>query len=319
MSAIDTVSAESLQNYTRKFSDKIADRAFYQFESAEIANVIDDVKGEIVLTDIVISDLSKRANPNFRPLANRIKYRPRILKTVAVDVDLEIKPKVLANSYLEGLRKKGQNNTDIPAEGQVMGGLANKIMAEQELAFWQAEETLNPQPDDLLMSLFDGAIKTLKKIRTSGHVPVPVAGGAYTVASIGSNINEMYESLGAEATINGVEAYCSRKNLRLYINYMKSISNSEMPMVKRNAAGIIYGCELENGMGWLYTKQGFGLSNLIFMTQPANIVWGTDDKADAETFKFQGTIKSMQMTLAYRVGLQFFITDEDFLAINDLN
>jgi hypothetical protein len=322
MSALNLTSAEALQNYTRKFHDKLFDRAFYSFSSLRLANLITGVKGQIVLTDLIIGDLSKRANPSFRPLPNIATYRPRLLTTVPVDTDFVLQPKLLANSFLEGMRKAGQNGKDIPFEGQVLGGFVNKIRGEQQKAFWQAvKKTANTTLDDKLIELFDGGIQLMKTIRAAnGYTPIGVQGGTYTAASIGKNMMDMFDSLGAEAKQMGVEAFCSRKNLNLYITYMRGISNGQMPNVMRNKKGVVTAVELENGMGWLMTEEDYGDSNVVFMTQPGNLTWATDELSDSDTFEFKDVIKStIQATLSYRVGMDVRIAEQNYLAINDLN
>lgn len=318
MPAINTTSAEALQNYAQAFWPTLKDRMFFSFNSLEHATVIDGVKGRIVLTDLEIGTLVKRASTSFAPTSNIINYRPRVLTTEAVDVDFEINPKLLASSYLEQFRAKGQNNKDIPFEAQVMGGLANKIRQEMEIAFWQAVPAGTPTATDALKFVFTGAIKLLKDIRTAGLTPVPVSGGVYTIDNIVENLDAMYLTLGAEAIEMGVEAYASRQNLNLYVAALRKRFNFFMPNFKRNAAGIIYAVELNNGVGWLYARAGFGTSNFIGMTQRGNITWGTDDVNDGANFKMVDTIKTIQFTTAMRIGMQIRIAEQDYLAVNDL-
>ena len=318
MEAINTTSAEALQGYAQQFWQTLKTRMFYDFVSLEHFTVIDGVKGQVVLTDLEIGNLVKRASTSFMPSANIIKYRPRTLFTKAVDVDFEINPKLLANSYLEQFRAKGQNNKDIPFEAQVMGGLANKIRQEVEFASWQAEETSTPTATDLLKKVFNGAIKILKMIRAQGHVPVPVPSGVYTIDNIIPHFDAMALTLGAEAFANGVEAHGARHILNMYIAALRKTFPYFQPTYKRDAQGRIIAVELNNGIGYLWTRPGYGASNFVFMTQRGNICYGTDDMNDGSSFKMVDTIKSIQFTTQMRIGMEVQIAEQDYIAMNDL-
>jgi hypothetical protein len=318
MSAINVTSAAELQGYAQEFYDKLKTRMYFGFDSIKVASVIEGVKGRMVLTDLEIGDLVKRASITFQPRPNIIKYRSRVLVTEQVDIDFEINPKVMANSYLEGMRKKGQNGTDIPFEGQVMSGIANKVSSEFENAFWKAEQTTTPAVGDALKKVFNGALKLFKQIRLDGHMPIPVPGGAYNIDNIIPQMDAMFATLTPEAIEFGVEAFASRKNLNLYIAAYKKVNNANMPTVKRNKGNVITAVELNNGVGWLYAPLGFGVSELVIMSQMGNIIWGTDDINDANDFKIKDQIKTIQFTTAARVGMQIWIAEEDYVAINDL-
>jgi hypothetical protein len=318
MSAINVASAEALQNYTRKFWEVLSERMYFGFKSIEHATVLEGVKGQIVLTDLEIGPLLKRASDSFAPSPNIIKYRPRLLTTVALDIDFEINPKKFANTYLEEMRKKGQNGKDIPHEGQVMGGLILKMESEKEDAFWKAKKTATPSPTDLMKLCFDGAIPMMKELRGT-NTPVPVSGGVYTVSNIRQQLRDMFESLTAEAKEMGVEIYMSRTNLYKYVDAYKAAHNGNAPMIIKNKYGVLVGCEFEDGMGKIFCPNGYGTTNFVAMTQRGNIVWATDDIADADSFKFVDQIKTIQFTTALRVGMGLRFGDQDYIAVNDLD
>jgi hypothetical protein len=322
MDSINTVNAELLQGYTRRFSDVLIERAFYGALSLQDFLIITGIKGEEVLTELLIGKLLKRASADFRPRANSINYGARKISTVALDADILINPKKFANSYLESMRQKGQNGKDLPFEGQVMAGLVNKLVEEIEFAIWQAEETSTPNADDLMMLTFNGIIKQCKMIRAgSGYSPINVSGGSYTETNIYPNFKDMFLSLGAEATMDGVIAHGSKSNLFKYIENYKTIHKGIGPelMFTEGTKKMAFAAMLPNATGWYYARPGYGASNLVVMTQPNNFVYGTDDMQDTKNFKVVDQIKSIEMTLATRIGVGIRIDKGDYLAMNDLN
>jgi hypothetical protein len=319
MSAIKLTSAAALQDYTRQFHETLFERAYFGFSALMHATQLDGIKGEIVLTDLQIGDLLKRASPTFQPLPNIINYRPRIMTTVAVDVDFEINPKLLANTYLEGLRKKGQNGKDIPYEGQVMGGLVNKMKDEHQRAFFVGKKSTNPMSSDMMKQCFNGMIEIAKLLRLGGNLPYVVRGGGYTMENIVQEFQNQIMTLGVEALANGAELHCNRKNLFLYMDaYEKQNPNRELVKI-RNAGDVVIGCEMKNGIGKIYSEDGFGTSNMVIATQRGNFVWGTDDATDADGFAFKEQIKTIQFTTQTRIGMEVINGDEDYISVNDLD
>lgn len=319
MSAIQTTSAAALQDYTRQFATELFERAYFSFDALEHARMLDGVKGEVVLTQLEIGNLLKRASTTFAPIPNIINYRPRRITTVAVDVDFEINPKVLANTYLEGLRAKGQNGRDIPYEGQVMGGLVNKMKEEHQVAFFQGSKATTPAASDLMRACFDGMIALGKKFRTDGLVPTAVGGGAYTTSNIVASFQAQAETLGAEVLEEGTEMFCSRRLLLMYIDAYNAANPNRSLMYIRNKAGNVIGTEMANGLGKIYAKNGYGSSNFVLATKRGNFVWATDDASDADGFQFKDQIKTIQFTTQIRVGMDCIFADASYVAVNDLN
>jgi hypothetical protein len=130
----------------------------------------------------------------------------------------------------------------------------------------------------------------------------------------------MYLSLGAEATQMGVIAHGNKANLFRYINNYKKLHYGQSPELLFNDGPkkMAYAAMLPNGSGWYYTRPGYGASNLVVMTQPNNFVYGTDDLSDTKNFKVVDQIKSIEMTLAARIGVGIRIDKGDYLAMNDL-
>lgn len=322
MTAIKTTSAAALQAYTEQFSTELFNRAYWGFDAATEALILEGVKGRITLTDLEISEnIWKRASGDFTPTPNIVNYVPRTLSVVAADADILIEPYKLASSYLDVMKKAGQNVGDIPFEGQVMAGLVIAMSKQMSKTFWQGKETANPQPTDLLNLLFDGYIELCKKARTQGASVVPVPGGAYTKSNVLAHFNSMFEPLGAEAIQNGVVSYSNRKIMTLYHQALSEDNKYFRPEVKRNKAGVIEAVEMKDGIGWLIAKNDYGTSNLVSMTQRNNIVWATDQLADQTAeFEIKEQIKKVkQMSVRAMFGMNLRCVDADYMSINDLN
>lgn len=317
--SINLTSAAALQDFTQDYHDELIGRGFFGFPSLEHTTVLDNVKGKVVLTDLTIGDLAKRASRTFAAQNNIANFKPRILTVDACDIDFEIFPKDFEKTYLGRYRQKGQNNKSIPFEAYIMQRLMRKLKQELEFAFWQGEAAASPAATDLMRQVFNGIKKLVVDIRAGGHNVHAVSGGVYTVDNILPNFASMFESMGAVAEEEGVEAYGSRKVMNVYINAYKKKHNGNAPEVMKNAAGVIMAVMLENGEGWFYCLPGLRSSQMVIMTIKGNLFYGTDDLGDTDGFEFKDQIKSIQYTTAFKVGVGIGIEEEEYFAFNDLN
>lgn len=321
MSAIDVTSARALEDYYKSYQSELNERAFYSFASLDEMTLLQGVKSGTVLTDMVIEKLGKRASSTFRPRANKIKFRPRTLVTKQIDEDLEFNPHIFANTYLDALRKAGQNGKDLPFDSKVFGGIALKLRESIAKATWNAKETDTPSENDDMDLVFDGIHEICKQIRTeAGYAPTPVPTGEFTKDNVLSWYKNAFASLGVEANSEGVVTYVPRSVLTMTLDALIDKYNGVHPyQVLRNKKGLAIGVEMENGMGYIKTYPEKGNSQMVIMTQPGNFVYGTDVIGDYEAFKFQDTIKTIQMTVKFNIGIQARFSAPDYIAISDTN
>jgi hypothetical protein len=319
MSAVKLTSAAALHDFVEDYSEDIIERGFYSFPTLDHMTILDDIKGKIVLTDLLIGDLAKRKSLTFQPTPNIIEFKPRILEVTTCDIDFEIFPAAFEKTYLGRFRQKGQKNKSIPFESAIFSRLLKKLKQELEFGVWNALAAVTPAAGDLLRTVFNGIKKMVVDIRAGGHAVHAVSGGTYTVSNILPNFRSMFEAMGANAEEMGVEAFGSRKVMNIFIDAYKAKHNGNKPEVMRNAAGVIMAVMLENGEGWFYCLPGLKASQMVIMTVKGNLFYGTDDLADTSNFDFKDQIKSIQFTTAFNVGVGIGIEEEEYFAFNDLN
>ena len=181
--SINLASAESFRDYVEDFGTELFGRAYYGFESANIATLHEGVKGKKILTELIMGDLARRWAKNFTPTEDQLNFKPRTLEVSTCKVELQICPQDFESTYLGMFRRKGQNHDDIPFEGYILDKIMKKLAQEFEVAFHQAQKAGTPAAADLMKQTFDGLNKVIADEIAAGYAPVATPGGCLLYTS----------------------------------------------------------------------------------------------------------------------------------------
>lgn len=309
--------AAAFQAYVRDYAPELISKAFFGFKTAMIPgiNLQEGIKGQRILTEVVIASLARKWNRNFESIADAVNFKPRTLSVVPAKVDLSIAPQEFETTYLGTFRRQGQNpGTDMPFEGFIMEKVLAKVAQEIEIAVWRGAVPGSPSSTDALALLFDGYLELVKDLVTGGHAVVAVSGGTYTTNNIISNFEEMFDALSPALQDMPVVACCSMANLKLYKQAYRDLYGK---YVTNDAQGINR-LKLDFGDVTLVGLPGIGSSDRVIMTPAENLVIGFDEFDDTTTFNFEQDKRCIDFWMDFKMGVQIAITDDDFLVVNDL-
>lgn len=311
--SINLASAESFRDYVEDFGTELFGRAYYGFESANIATLHEGVKGKKILTELIMGDLARRWAKNFTPTEDQLNFKPRTLEVSTCKVELQICPQDFESTYLGMFRRKGQNHDDIPFEGYILDKIMKKLAQEFEVAFHQAQKAGTPAAADLMKQTFDGLNKVIADEIAAGYAPVATPGGTLTATSIIPTLEAMWNKLSDAYKPGEIEVYGSYAHTRLYQTAYAAKYNGNKPAV--DAMGRV---RLEFGEGWLKPLPGRSGSDRLIMTPSENLHYGIDAPEDSQIMKFENNKRNVDMWMDFNVGLQVGLVDEDVFVVNDL-
>ena len=309
--------AAAFQAYVRDYAPELISKAFFAFKTAMIPgiNIQEGVKGQRILTEVVIATLARKWNRNFESIADAVNFKPRTLSVVPAKVDISIAPQEFETTYLGQFRQRGQNpGADLPFEAFIMDKLLAKVAQEIEIAVWRGVVPGSPSGTDALALLFDGFMELIRDLVTGGHAVVAVSGGAYTANNIISNFEAMFDELSPALQDMPVVACCSMANLKLYKQAYRELYGKYVV----NEPNAINRLKLDFGDVTLIGLPGIGTSDRVVMTPAENLVIGFDSFDDTTTFNFEQDKRCIDMWMDFKMGVQIAITDDDFLVVNDL-
>jgi hypothetical protein len=309
--------AASFQGYVREYAPELISKIFFGFKTAMIPgiSIMEGVKGQMILTELVVADLVKKWDKDFVSTANALNFKPRTLTVIPAKVDLSFTPQEFETTYLGQFRKQGQNpGADMPFEGYILEKLLGKIQQELEVAVWRAAVPGSPTSTDPLALLFDGFLELTKDLVTAGHGTVAVSGGAYTVNNIIANFEDMFDTLSPALQDMPVVACMSMANLKLYRQAYRELYGKHVVSDPADINRV----KLDFGDVTLIGLPGFGVSDRVIMTPAANLHIGFDQFSDTQTFNFEQEKRAIDMWMDFKMGVQVAITDDDFFVVNDL-
>ncbi len=312
--SINHATAESFQDYVRDFSDQIIGRTFYEGPDLEQATPHEGIKGEEVLSELIVGDLAVRYGKTFESRADQLEFKPKVLKVEKNKVELMITPKDFETSYLGAFRKKGQDDEFIPFEGFIMNRVFSKLRNEIQHAFWRGEAAAAPAATDLLRETSDGILTHAAALQAAGHTVVPVPGGVYTEDNILSQLHDMYTTADAAYQYGlGFNFNMSPANALLAASAY-ALKYQREPVINP----IDHSFSLEFGRGRVVPRPHMAGSNRVLLTDMENLHYGYDDLLDTANFGFQKDIRSIKFWLDFNFGTQIGLTDDDIFVMNDL-
>jgi len=297
--------AASYKAYAEKNYPKILSKLFLGFPLAQICVPHSNVKGKMPLTEIVVGNLVKRWNKTFGATADAVEFQPRTLLTELVKIDLEIYPQEFEGSYLGEMMKPGQNPDELPFQEYVLNSVLAKKNQECEIAGWIGDAAGSPQSTDLLSAVINGFATIARDEATAGNLTA-VTTGALSDDYAVEAFEDVYNALDEAVRVNEVAIICSKAAQTKYIRDYRA----------KHGANTITNSFMQFDLGnvrWV-TSQGTG--DLIMMTPIENLHYGFDMESDA-ALRFENSKRSIAMMMDFRIGFQFGIVSNGFLAINN--
>ena len=75
--SVDFTNVAALQDYIRKFFPELLTKLYHGFPSAQIFSPRAGVKGELVMTELVLGTMAQKWTKLFTPTANNLTFTPR--------------------------------------------------------------------------------------------------------------------------------------------------------------------------------------------------------------------------------------------------
>ena len=311
--SVDFTNAAALQDYIRKFMPELIGKLYHGFPSAQIFTPHEGVKGQLVLTEMILGTLAKFWTKTFNPSADKISFKPRTLTTVPVKVDLQIYPQEFESTYLGMARRPGFQPDDLPFQGFIMDKVMQQIQSELEIAAYQAV-TNSPAAESPLVDLFDGLLKIVADEITANNLTATTT-AAHTTSNAVANAEAVHGALAPVYQRAETVMLCSVAFAKLYLSnyredYGKYIGTDKTDPLKQ--------IRLDFGNCFLVPSIGMGTSSRLICTPRENIHYGYDLEGDAANIRIQQIHRSTDIMVDFKFGVQFGIVHPSILAVNNL-
>jgi hypothetical protein len=304
--SLNLTSAASLQAYVRDYYDVLISKMFMGFPTAQICTPHEGVKGQEVLTELQLGNLIRRYSPTFSVVNNTHSFVPKILTVHKNKVDLRIIPEQFETSYLGRHRQKGQNDMDLPFEGQLLMKSIEKISAEMEIAMWQAVQTTTPSNNDVISQTFNGFAKIISD--NIGDL-APVVSGGLTANNAYTTIEAVFMGLASQYQDAGVDIILNPKTYQLAIQEYRE--KYKFYVARPNGQP---GFDLAANVNYLVLP---GVpDNLIVATPRENLHYGYDSNLDHRIFNFEQEDRSIKIWNQFNIGAQIGIIAPEILGVN---
>jgi len=307
--SIKLTDANALQAYVRDFRKDIIRKLFFGFPTSGIVRLEDNVKGKRVLHNLTIGALAKRYRRSFNPRQDAIKHGQREIETHLIDIDLEVNPTDYEGSYMGQFRQKGQDPKDWPFEAEIIEDVISKAASEMEVAFWQAEKT-GVAVDADMIDVFDGVHKILRDEIAASNL-TPIATGSITNTNAVSSLRALYKDLAPQYQLGNMDCFINPGDAILYLeDYQNKYGATAQAFQNGNT--------LHLDIGAINVHKCPGIKpGALLMTPKENIVYGLDGLDDSRMLNFQDQIKSIQMSMQFRIGAQLGIVDNELISLNN--
>ena len=311
---MDLTSVEALTEYIDDHKDQLITKLLYGFPTADIVSVEENVKGSMVLTNMVVKRLVSGYKRKFTPSTGLIKFAPRILRTYDAGVDMEVIPKDYEGSYMRKYRKKGQDPHDWPFEAEIFDALLNKIGEENEEASWQGEmkDEVDQTPDDWLIEMIDGFHHILADEVALGNLS-PVITGVITNENAVASIRNLYKSLAPQYQMGNMDLFINPGDEILYLEDYQTRHGT-------TAQAFQNGKTMHLDIGDINIYKSAGIKRGAPVMMPKELMYiGFDDLNDSNFIHVMKQIKHYEISIMYKIGTQLALIDNGLIAINEFN
>lgn len=307
----------SFQAYVQEHGTELWSRIFYGFETAQLATVLEGVKGRYTLPLLTVgNDLAKRWTSTFgTENDNKAVLGQRTIVTALNKAEFSFVPTEWESNYMGFLRRTGQDPYDFPFEAFILMKLNEKLRKEMEDAVWNAVAAGSPANDDVLDETFDGFLHILADEITATNV-TPVTTGSITSSNAVAKFRDMWATVDVAYKQAGLAILCSYTDYDNYlINYKDTYHQSPAVVpVASDYNGIQY--EFGGGRTTIIPVPGFGSSRRVIMTPLDNLVIGMDGINDLN-WNVEQNHWTIDIFGAFRVGVQYRTVESGVLVCND--
>lgn len=312
--------AAAVQAFQREFSPDIFAQLYYGSRSASLFDTIENVKGQHILTEYrTLGAKSKRWVSTFNPL-NIGKFSPRTLTVARAKKECTVCPQEFEASYLAQFRKKGQNAKDpldFPFEGFITDINTKELIAEKELAMWQAVSATTPASTDNLDQTFNGWLKIITDALAATEITA-VATGTLTSANILAKIDQMWAAVApaykTSADLVIAMSFANFDMYRLAYDAANRFATSMGPVLGTDYEGIKY--HLGGSRVNIVPFEGMGNSNRVIITPVDNFVIGIDAQEDM-VWNTEFDHRNIDFWTDFCLGVNFKIVRDGILVVND--
>lgn len=310
--SVNFTQAQSFQNYIRIFQEKLLTLLYSGFSTGDLITAHEGVKGEKVLTEMILGTLVHRWRKTFDPTAGAIDFNPRVLTVKPAKVDLQVYPQEYEDSYLGMLRQKGFKVDDFPFQLYVLSQILAKIAEEKEIAIWQGIMTGSAVTDPLT-SLINGFLKQIADGITATDITV-VSTGALTEADIIDQVEAVHSGLSPAQQVATTYGFVSLATYKLYLRAYRDQVSKYTGVIQSNGREMV---KLDFAPAWLVPTVGMGTSSRIIFTDPMNFHHGYDGASDGQTITIEKNHRALDLMIDFKFGAGIGIMKNAILRVND--
>lgn len=314
MSSVKLTTAAALQAYAQDYSEDLMSRAFWSEDVGGYAIGHDNVKGKLILTQMVLGTLGRRWSKAFAPRQDTIEFKPRTLSVEAGAFEYEIYPQDFEGTYLAHLKRtKFRDVENIPFEAFIMQKLMMKQAQEIATAMWQGVAAGSPASTDNLSALIDGWLHQIADAITATDLtPTAVPTGAWTLANIIPTFEAMFETIDTDYQSEEMVFHVAPHLYRLFQKAYRDTYKTNTESVSQGVT------KLDFVNAYLVAHPAMGVSNRVLLTPTENLHYGFDSLNENDVFQFEQDHRKIDFWSDFKFGVQFGFLEDGIVAVNDL-
>jgi len=239
------------------------------------------VQDSLVLSTFEHNSILKPYTGNFDGSVKIGDIVPRTLKVESLVAEIADEPERYRRSYFAAVQA-GLNPNTHPFERWLVETIALIISEDLNIATFQAIR--NPSGKTPFDG-FDGFFKIISDEIDAGNISTAknnmFSTGTITRANAGTVLKEQFRSLHKGLRTKGVNIYCSQDVLDAYDDWYNDTYDGN-PVINEYNQTTLLGSQKK---GVFIPLSSMGDSNLVIMTQKANLHYGVDQLSDSETIK----------------------------------
>lgn len=302
MASIDLTELNaSLGAYCREYSDVIKSLVLLAFNIKDDVTLMDGISDEMALTQISSNSIVKPFKQAFEPTPDAIGFVPRIVKTRACKVDIQIFAKELHKTWLGMYKQPGSSAYNLPFEAFIMQRIVEQAKADIEIKalFNGVYDAVGTDPEDC----FNGW-KTILETETLTNAPV-----AITAITASNAIAQL------EKVADAVPSKYSALPMNMYISH--SIFQAYQRDYRQKFGTVVYNTGYEKTMidGTnikLTPVNGLIANDRVILTTKDNMILGVDTEADMGALTVEKEKRNINVLMDFNVGVQFATLDTVF-------
>ena len=287
--------AAAVGDYCREFKDELYSKLLFDMDSQNHMTVLDNVKDELVLTNLNISNLIKPFNQTFQPTADALYYEPRILKVRAFKIDLQLFAKELHKTWMAMMKRQGADPYNLPFEAYLMSKIVEqgKMEIEEITLFNGVYNGSGTAPIDVT----NGFVTLLDLEEDDGNL----AGVDIAVISVSNAVQEfekVVDEIPTKYLSKELKCFVSSKNKRLYEQCYRN-THGALPYNKQFEKNYLDGTKIE-----LVPCAGMP-DTKFFIAPQTNVIVGTDSRGDIDSLIVEREKRNINVMLDAVIGCQF--------------